>query len=103
MAITVADFLRTLDAAAAASFRAMGAGGTAAIEGPAEKSKSGQRLVLRCGGRHVEIALAPLEPRRLGAISLPRTRLRIAFSGFSENEMRLFLSCFDSYYRRGGG
>ena len=103
MAITVADFLRILDSAGAASFRAMGAAGTIATEGSGEKPDTGRTLVLSCGDAYVEIALTPLEPRRLGAMSLPLTRVRMAFHGFSESERRLFLSRFDSYYRRGGG
>jgi hypothetical protein len=103
MAVTVADFLRALDDAAAASFRAIGCAGTATIERPAEKQESAQAVTLLYNGRRVEIGLTPREPRKLGAMSLPLTRLRMAFSGFSEDETRLFLSCFDSYYRRGGG
>ena len=103
MAVTVADFLRTLDAAAAASFRAIGSAGAATIERPAEKQESARAVTLLCNGKRVEIELIPQEPRKLGAMSLPLTRLRIAFSGFSGDETRLFLSCFDSYYRRGGG
>jgi len=105
MAVGVREFLRTLPAAAAASFRAIGAAGTAAVEGagPAGEQGAAIGVALVCGDRRVEIALAPLADRRLGALVLPLTRVRIAFPGFSDAEAQRFLESFDAHYRRGGG
>jgi len=104
MAVSVAEFLRTLPGAAAASFRAIGAPGTVAIEGPGlSEAKADHGVALACGDRRVEIGLAPQEDRRLGSLVLPVTRARIAFSGFSRDEAGRFLACFDAHYRRGGG
>lgn len=53
--------------------------------------------------RLVCIELGPEEEFTLGSLVLPRTRVRLAFEGFSEEARRAFLDRFDLAYRRGGG
>jgi len=107
MAVEAGDFLRSLGTATAASFRAIGLSGDAAIgnqEADRNDDAGGERrIAVACEGRRVIFTLAAQEARRLGSMRLPSTRVQIVFEGFSAEEAARFLSCFDARYRRGGG
>jgi hypothetical protein len=87
MGADVAEFLRLLPAAL----------------GGLPFSRDGDRIAARDGGRTVDIDLAPEESRRLAALSLPVTRVRLRLHGFEDDEAELFLARFRLAYQRGGG
>ena len=49
------------------------------------------------------IVLEPLSDLVIGAIALPRHRVRIYLGGSDAEEVRRFLARFELYFRRGGG
>ena len=53
-----------------------------------------QQLLIRFG---------EVQERRVGALSLPTTRLDFTFSGFSNSAVVAFMERFDLYFRCGGG
>lgn len=64
----------------------------------------GDRVVAEEGdGRRMEIALSPEERRDLPDLSLPLTRVRLTFTGYSEADMKDRLALFERSYQRGGG
>ena len=87
MALTHRDFLRSLPGAA-----------------PGMESRiNGPEIELSAFPRRVLISLGPEECRRLGALALPETEVRLRFEGFSEQQRQAFLERFDLAFRRGGG
>jgi len=60
-------------------------------------------IILQEDDRSIEIRYSTEEIRRLGAMRLPITRLEFRFSGYGQDEIDVFLSRFDLYFRRGGG
>ena len=54
------------------------------------------------GGR-VVLALGPEQAQCLGALTLTRTRVTLAFRGLSEADAAAFVACFDRCFQRGGG
>lgn len=105
MAVTVDDFRRTLPVAAIEGFRVLGTHREADIQfaDSAGDGAAEHIIVATCQDRRVAFALTIQEKRKLGAISLPSTRVRIVFDGFSADAAARFLACFDDYFRRGGG
>ena len=97
MALTRADFLRTLPAAAAAALTGP------EHETPPALSITGEKIVIGAGRRRVEIRFTEAGERKLGALRLPVARLRFNFLGFSDAQAARFLARFDTHYRRGGG
>lgn len=63
----------------------------------------GDRVVAGDAGQGVTFGLDPLPPRRIGRLSLPATRVTIAFHGFTATQATAFLARFDLAFRRGGG
>ncbi len=51
----------------------------------------------------VYFRIEPLPPRRLGSLTLPRTRLTIRFPALTERSAAALLARFDRTYQRGGG
>ncbi len=111
MAANIPEFLRGLPGALAAGFRAIGCGDAecraaaaqaASESGPGDEAAP-RRLAVHQSGRAVEIALTPQRARRIGALRLHRTKVRLELSGFGESEVGRFLEAFDARYRRGGG
>lgn len=49
------------------------------------------------------IELQPLADLSVGLLALPRHRVTIRFSGYSDRETDSFLRRFELYFRRGGG
>jgi hypothetical protein len=88
MALTRADFLRSLEVAMQGlDYRVEGGVVTAGLP-----------------ERGITITISPLPPRRLsGLLSLPRAEVRISFHGYDEPEQAEFLSIFEKAYQRGGG
>lgn len=53
--------------------------------------------------RHWRIVLSPIEPLRIGSLSLERYHVEIAFNDMSEQEVDYFMRHFSAYFQRGGG
>lgn len=87
MALTHAEFLRSLPSAAPGM----------------ENRVHGSEIELSAPPRRVVISLGPEQCRRLGALALPDTEVRLRFEGFSHQERQAFLERFDLAFRRGGG
>lgn len=63
----------------------------------------GAEIELSSPQRRVVISLGPEQIRRLGALALPETEVRLRLEGFSGQERQAFLGRFDLSFRRGGG
>lgn len=63
----------------------------------------GLRVLLVDRERRVQIDLGPEQQRRLGALLLPQTRVRLSFYGFSVQKRDQFCKRFDRAFQRGGG
>ncbi len=87
MAITHADFLRTLPRA---------------LDGR-EHTVDGNRMVVEDGPRRLEITLSETTERRIALLALPVTRVRLEFSGYTGAEVAAAVALFDRAFRRGGG
>ncbi len=55
------------------------------------------------GTRRWSLALQPLEPLRLGRLSLVRHHVELTFEGHSEAEVAAFMARFYRGFQRGGG
>ena len=73
-----------------------------ALRGLAWRQRGPEILAESSAGR-VRITLSIEGQRRLGILSLPVTRVRFDFSGFSPVEQDAFMTTFDRVYQRGGG
>lgn len=60
-------------------------------------------IAVASGGKRLTIRLAPETRRRLGALTLPVTRVELAFDGYTEEETARFLERFERAYHRAGG
>jgi len=60
-------------------------------------------IVLDDGQKRLEIVLSEEEVRRIALLSLPVTRVRLRFMGYSEAETAAFMETFDRAFQRGGG
>ncbi|MFQ5784442.1 MAG: hypothetical protein ACE5H8_06425 [Alphaproteobacteria bacterium] len=87
MGISHADFFRILPKALGAS----------------DYRIEGDRIRLGDADRHLDITLAAEGVRRIASITLPVTRVTLAFHGYAPAEVAATLERFDLYYRRGGG
>ncbi len=87
MAITHADFLRILPRA---------------LDGR-EHTVDGNRIVVEDGRRRLEITLAETTERRIALLTLPVTRVRLDYRGYTEAEAAAAVALFDRAFRRGGG
>jgi hypothetical protein len=87
MSLTREDFLRLLPAAVGGEFR----------------SEEGNLFLHMEEGRGWRIALSPLPPFALGAITLARQHVEIQLTGYSCAEAEAFLDRFERHFRRGGG
>lgn len=68
---------------------------------PIESAGSSHRVTV--DGGVVEIALTPLEPRRIALMVIPVLAVTFHFSGLDDVQREAFLRYFDHYTRRGGG
>jgi hypothetical protein len=87
MALTHAEFLRTLPRAAP--------GMDCRIQGA--------EIQLSAPPRRVLITLDAERTRTLGSLLLPETEVHLRWEGFSPAEREAFLARFDLAFRRGGG
>ncbi|HYA19081.1 MAG TPA: hypothetical protein VEG25_00310 [Burkholderiales bacterium] len=87
MAISHADFLRTLPSALNNKRYAL----------------NGDKITLQSENRTLQIFLSPEFSRQLGSVSLPVTHVEFVFSGYSAPEVDRIIERFEMYYRRGGG
>ena len=87
MALTHADFFRTVQPLLEGEDHALHSGG----------------LTIRQGEARIDIALGPEETRPLGNFRLPRTRVEIRFRHCAPAAIEAFLARFDTRFRRGGG
>jgi hypothetical protein len=88
MALTRAEFLRSLDVA---------------MQGLDYRVEAN---VVTAGSadRGITITVKPLPSRRLsGLLSLPRAEVRISFHGYDEPAQAEFLGSFERAFQRGGG
>lgn len=64
----------------------------------------GDRVVAEEGDcRRLEITLSPEERREVPDLSLPKTQVRLTFTGFTDAEMKDRLALFERSFQRGGG
>ena len=69
-----------------------------------EFRREGDTVVAEEGdGRRLEIELSAEERRDVPDLSLPRTRIRLIFHGYTESERADRLALFERSYQRGGG
>lgn len=61
------------------------------------------RLALADGELELVVELEPIEPRRIGLLTLPRLIARYRFSGGDEAARRRLLERLDRAMQRGGG
>lgn len=87
MALTHADFFRTLP-------RALGT---------AKFRKSATGAVLADGKKRLAIALGPEGRRRIAGLTVPRTRVTLTFTGYGEAEAAAALKRFEQRFQKGGG
>ncbi len=87
MAITHADFLRLLPRA---------------LDGR-EHTIDGNRIVVEDGPRRLEITLSETTERRIALLTLPVTRVRLEYCGYTEAEAAAAVALFDRAFQRGGG
>jgi hypothetical protein len=87
MAVSHAEFLRTLPAAF-----------------PADACRvSGSEITCEEEGRRLVIRLGPEREQRFGSLTLPMTTVEMEFTGCSEEQAKRILVRFDACFRRGGG
>lgn len=91
MAVTHAEFAR-------------GIGRLVPTRGTGRDSAAGSPVLqIPWRGGVVEVRLGPETTRRLGMMSIPRTRVVLTFTGLSGGERDDFIRQFDRRFQRGGG
>ena len=65
--------------------------------------EEGGAFMHREGARGWRIDVKPLPRLRAGLMRLERQRLDFQFTGYSEDEIDVFMKRFEVYFRRGGG
>ena len=87
MTLSREEFLRTLPAAV----------------GRMPCTIEGDLLRLDDGKRCVTFRLSDVEPRRIGALSLPALNVEFLFIGYTKAQRQAFMDRFERYFQRGGG
>ena len=64
---------------------------------------AGTRIRVDDGDRSLEIKLSEQSERRLGAMLVPVTRVRLRFSGYGEDEAAEAVALFARHFQRCGG
>ena len=70
---------------------------------PYQIQSSPLHYVLHLEQLTAEIQLTPLADRVIASLSLPVTRVDIAFTGHTEEQVTAFMDRFMRYFHRGGG
>lgn len=87
MALTHADFFRTLPRALGTSkFRKLASG-----------------AVLADGKKRLAVALGPEGERRIAGLAVPATRVTLTFTGYGDAEAEAALKRFERSFQKGGG
>ena len=63
----------------------------------------GDRIQMGDDTRRMEIVATPSEPRRIALMTIPTTRVEIAFHGYTDAEVEDAMRRFDMHFQRGGG
>ncbi len=63
----------------------------------------GDRIRMGDDTRHMEIVVTPGEPRRIALMTIPTTRVEIAFHGYTDAAVKDAMRRFDMHFQRGGG
>lgn len=63
----------------------------------------GNRVVFGDEAHRMEITLSAEAERRVGALALPLTHVRLQFFGYAETDLRTAMTRFDRAFQRGGG
>lgn len=87
MSISHAEFRRVMALAFRQEFQPAGAGAAEFINSDAS----------------IHLILSEESSRRMGAITIPVTRLTLRFNGMDPESVRAFLVRFDRSFQRGGG
>jgi hypothetical protein len=87
MGITHAEFLRVIGRALAGRPHGI----------------AGNHIRITEDGRSLDITLGPEGERRIALMTIPVTRVRLAFNGYSHEETAAALARFDRWFQRGGG
>jgi hypothetical protein len=87
MSITHQDFLRILPGAL----------------GTGNYRLYGNRVVYGDEAHWMEITLSAGTERRIGALALPLTHVRLKFFGYAEPDLQAAITRFDRAFQRGGG
>jgi sulfur carrier protein ThiS len=87
MAVTHADFFRTLPRALdAAPFK-----------------KTGNRVVVEEKGKRLDISLGPERTRQIAGLKVPAADVTLAFTGYDRTEIAAALRLFERSFQKGGG
>jgi len=87
MALTHADFFRTLPQAL----------------GSSNFKKSGANVTHKNGARRLEISLGPERTRQIAKLTIPVTDVALKFTGYAKAELDAALKLFDRMFQKGGG
>jgi len=55
------------------------------------------------GGRRLEITLGPEGERKIALLKIPVTRVTLAFTGYSDEDVKAAVKRFDMTFKKGGG
>jgi len=55
------------------------------------------------GDRKLEITLGPEGERKIALLRIPVTQVTLAFTGYSDDEMKAAVERFDMIFKKGGG
>ncbi len=87
MALTHADFFRTLPQAL----------------GSSDYKKTGAKVSLNGGPKRLEISLGPERTRQIANLSIPVIDVTLEFTGYAKAERDAALKLFDRMFQKGGG
>jgi len=87
MALTHADFFRTLPQALSSS----------------DYKKNGAKVTHENGARRLEITLGPERTRQIAKLSIPVTDVTLKFTGYTKAERDAAMQRFDRMFQKGGG
>jgi len=60
-------------------------------------------VTLTQGQRTLEITLGPEGERKIALLRIPVTRITLAFTGYSDDEVKAAVKRFDMTFKKGGG
>jgi len=87
MGITHADFFRTIPRALNST----------------RYRQSATGVTLEADGRRLEVTIGPEGERRIALMVIPKTQVRLVFSGYDKDEIEAAIKRFDMMFKKGGG